>query len=370
LKKINKQLIYIIAGEPSGDLHGSHLINSLQKNSKELLTFRGIGGPLMQNAGLQSIETFHKLSVMGFAEVLVRLPFFFKLKTKTIKDIKKHQPQKIILIDYPGFNLKLAKAIKKETSCKTYFYISPQVWAWKESRINTIKQYIDKMIVVFPFEVDWYQKRGVSVNYFGHPLIDLYKGKVKKYPSKKINIGLFPGSRKQELEKHLPVLKKTINLLKTQFNNLHFIVGAANASSQDYIINSLQLQENYTVIINNSVEAFNLSQVAIVSSGTATLECAISQTPFVVIYKTSLISWILTSLFIKVRFASIVNILANKLIVDECLQKNCSSDLISRRVLKLIRTDNALFFNETLKVVSRLGSGHSYEKSGQFILNS
>ena len=357
----------MIAGEPSGDLHGSHLINNFKKYSKGPLTFRGIGGPLMQNAGLKSIELFDKLSVMGFLEVLLRLPFFLKLKNKTILDIKKNRPEKIILIDYPGFNLKLAKTIKKESQAKVYFYISPQIWAWKEKRINSIKKYIDEMIVVFPFEKEWYAQRGFFVHYFGHPLIDLYKNKVKKESSKKINVGIFPGSRQQELKNHLPVLRQSIALLKSKFNNLHFIVGVANEKTSSDIVCKLNLKSNFTVVVNNSIHAFNLSRVAIVASGTATLECAISKTPFVVIYKTSFISWVLASFFIKINFASIVNILGKKLIVKELLQKNCSPNLIANQVCSLISSNNSMFLNEMQGVVGLLGDGVSYKKSSNFI---
>ena len=363
-------MIYIVAGEPSGDLHGSHLINNFKKQSKEPLMIRGLGGPLMQKAGLKTIEKFDKLSVMGFLEVLLRLPFFIKLKNKTILDIKKHLPKKIVLIDYPGFNLKLAQTIKKELQIKIYFYISPQVWAWKEKRVLSIKKYVDEMIVVFPFEKDWYAKRNFFVNYFGHPLIDLYKNKVKKEPSKTINVGVFPGSRQQELDNHLPVLRQTIALLNNKFDNLRFIVGVANEKTNKHIIKKLNLKSNFTVVANNSIHAFNLSNVAIVASGTATLECAISKTPFVVIYKTSFISWFLTSFFIKINFASIVNILGNRLIVKELLQKNCVPSLIADQVCSLINSNNTMFLNEMREIVGTLGDGTSYKKSSNFILNS
>ena len=369
MKKNNKHLIYIIAGEPSGDLHGANLIKSFNALSNDSWSFRGIGGPLMQQEGFTSIEDFKKLSIMGFLEVLKVLPFFLRLKKKTILDITKHHPKKIILIDYPGFNLKIAQAIKQKTEIKVYFYISPQLWAWKESRINLIKKYVDEIIVVFPFEVEWYKKRGVRAHYFGHPLIDLYKNKVISIRSKKINVGIFPGSRKQELNNHLPVIKETIKLLGDKFDNLHFIVGL-NTKNNHKIIKKLALNSNYTVVINNSIKAFNLSDVALVASGTATLECAISKTPFVVIYKTSYFNWFLTSLFIKVSFASIVNILANKLIVLEFLQKKCNPLFISKELIRLIEADSQAFESETEKVLAQLGNGSSYKKTSRFILNS
>ena len=370
LNKNNKQLIYIISGEPSGDLHGSYLMQELKSQSQVPLSFRGLGGPLMQQEGLKSVEFFEKLSVMGFFEVLKVLPFFLKLKKKIINDIRKHRPHKIILIDYPGFNLKIAKAIKGFLKTKIYYYISPQLWAWKEKRIEIIVKYVDEMIVVFPFEVDWYKKRGVNVQYFGHPLIDLYKNNPSiNNKNQTITVGLFPGSRNQEIKKHSAVIKDTIKILNNQIKNIHFIVGVPKQSNP-IIIKNLGLQSNYTVVANNAFDAFNKSDVAIVASGTATLECAISKTPFVVIYKTSLFSWLLTSWLVKVRFASIVNILANKLIAPEFLQKRCLPNLIATKVIDLINSDNQQFETEVEKLVCNLGEGSAYNKTGNYILNN
>jgi len=368
LKKKHKKLIYFIAGEPSGDLHASNLLLQLKKLDDNLI-FRGLGGPLMEAQGLFPIDDFKKLSVMGFFEVLRDLPFFIKLKKKVINDIKNHSPATLVLVDYPGFNLKIAKAIKnKIRNINIVYYISPQIWAWKEKRINIIKKHIDSLIVLFPFEVAWYKNRGVNVQYFGHPLIDLYKSHASEVGFKKNKvIGLFPGSRSQEIVKHVPVLKECINLLKNRFKNIHFLVGLAEGTNKDVVLD-LGLKTNFTIIKNNSLKAFNLSDVAIVASGTATLECAITKTPCVVIYKTSILSWLIASLFMKIQFVSIVNILANKMVYKELLQKKCTPQLIYKNVLNLLENKDCGKIKELEDLSGSLGEGTAYLNTAKYIL--
>ena len=354
-------------GEPSGDLHASNLLLQLKKLDRGLL-FRGLGGPLMQAQGMVPVDNFKKLSVMGFLEVLRELSFFIKLKKKIINDIIKHAPKTLVLVDYPGFNLKIAKEIKiKIKDIKIVYYISPQIWAWKEKRISIIKKYIDSMVVVFPFEVRWYKQRGVDVKYFGHPLVDLYKNKIVETHNTNKIIGVFPGSREQEVLKHVPVLKKFIQLIQKNNKEIQFLIGLSDGVDEK-IIHSLGLKKNYTIIKNNSVKAFNLSDVAVVASGTATLECALTKTPCVVIYKTSLLSWWVASFFIKVDFISIVNILANKLLYKELLQKNCTPELIYKNILTLLdkKTNNNM--KEFEKIINSLGNGTSYLDTAKHIL--
>jgi len=355
-------------GEPSGDLHASNLLLQLKKLDDSLI-FRGLGGPLMEAQGFVPIDDFKKSSVMGFFEVLRDLPFFLKLKKKVINDIKNQSPTTLVLVDYPGFNLKIAKEIKNKTkNINIVYYISPQIWAWKERRINIIKKYVDSLVVLFPFEVAWYKNRGINVQYFGHPLIDLYKSHPSEVVFKKNKvIGLFPGSRTQEIFKHVPILKDCIKLLKGRFNNIHFLVGLAEGTNKN-IVRGLGLKTNFTIIKNNSLKAFNMSDVAIVASGTATLECAITKTPCVVIYKTSIVSWLVALLFMKVQFVSIVNILANKMIYKELLQKNCTPQLIYENVLSLLERNNNDKTKELEGLVGSLGEGTAYLNTAKHIL--
>ena len=386
MKKKKNKLIYLIAGEPSGDLHGSHLIKEIKKQSvNEDFKFRGLGGPLMEKEGLSCLSPFEKLSVMGFVEVLKEIFFFLKLKKKIITDIIDLKPDKIILIDYPGFNLSVAKEIKKKSNIKIYYYISPQIWAWKEKRIKKIKQYVDEMIVIFPFEVLWYKSRNFdNVQYFGHPLIDLCP-KTENKPNKDIiTIGLFPGSRKQEIKKHLPIINETISHFEKLFydddkfknRKLNFLVGIVDKSS--IVKEDFTLSDKSKIIFKKgSLEAYKKCNVCIVASGTATLECAITKTPMIVIYKTSFLSWWITKKFINVKFASIVNLIAGKQVVPEFLQNACKPHLMANRIFELIqihhlkdsrKSPGAIQKKEMQNVINKLGDGKAYKKTANFIL--
>lgn len=366
LENKHNKLYYIVAGEASGDLHGFHLMRSCKKVDSKI-NFRGVGGPKMKSRGLSSLVNFNRLAVMGFVEVFRDLLFFIKLKNFLIKDIKKHNPQKIILIDYPGFNLSLAKTIKKTIDIPVFFYISPQVWAWKEARVKQIKKNIDKLIVIFPFEKEWYKKRGVEVEFFGHPLVDLIKKqKTTQVKNQTKVVGLFPGSRKQEILKHLPILQQTMVILRKKKPEIKFVL--CHAPGLDKTTKTLLQKINVEKIVYNSEEAFQSCDAAIVTSGTATLECAISQTPLVVIYKTSIISWLIAKYFLSIPFISIVNIIANKKIVEECLQKNATPQKIASETLQLLKYPERMKENLS-KVKNSLGHSGVYKKTAQFIIN-
>ena len=364
MKKKNN-LYYIVAGEASGDLHGSHLINALQ-SINPLITFRGIGGPRMNQSGFKSLADFHRLSVMGFLEIIKDLNFFIKLKKTIVNDILISKPQKIILIDYPGFNLKIVKALKAVSSIPIVYYISPQVWAWKENRVSIIKQQVDSLVVLFPFEKSWFKKRGVEVQYFGHPLIDLYyKQSIQTIKPANNIVGFFPGSRLQEIKKHTPVLLKIYyNLLKKN-SQQKFVISLAPGLSSSCLGPFAQCK-NMTIDTSDSLDVFNAVSVAVVASGTATLECAISQTPFVVIYKTSFISWLVAKLFLSIQFVSIVNILANKEIVKEYLQYQINVNEISNEIRSLLVRPNKQ--QKSLnKVTKLLGDGSAYMQTAKYI---
>ena len=363
---MNKNLYYIIAGEPSGDLHGESLMNEIKSVNPDI-NFKGLGGPLMQGAGLKTSIDFQRLSVMGFWEVLKDISFFLKLKKNILQSILESKPEKIILIDYPGFNLSLAKSLKSIINIPIIYYISPQVWAWKKKRVYAIKKYVDELIVVFPFEVDWFKKYNLNVKFFGHPLIDQSKSlliKEKDIESK--TIALFPGSRMQEIKKHLPILNQTAKLLKQKNPKLDFILNVPPNISID-MIQSL-VNQNIKVVQKKSSDIFLASSAAIVTSGTATLECAISNTPFVVIYKTSFVSWLIAKLFLSVPFICIVNLLANKKIIPELIQKKSNPQNISQHLLSIMNNPENMK-NDLLKIKRMLGDGTSYKKTATYIVN-
>ena len=345
---------YFIAGEASGDLHGAQLMRKI-KTLNSNVSFFGIGGPRMQEQGLSSLVSIKKLAVLGFWEVLKNLFFFLKLKEQVINDILSIKPDKIILIDYPGFNLKIAQAIKQKQRTPIIYYISPQLWAWKENRINVIKKNIDKMIVLFPFEKEWYAKHNFKVIYLGHPLIELHSLFLKTYKQKKhskhLTVALFPGSRQQELDRHLPLYKKTIKELNKQHPNIFYVIKLFNNTNLN-IKESLGLTENFSIEQGSSFQAFHDSDFALVASGTATLEGAICNTPLAVIYKTSFFSWLLAKFFLKIRFISIVNILNEKKIVEEFLQNRAHPKIIAKHILNNA-SDNCFNYSPLLSSLNK-----------------
>ena len=358
-------MYYIIAGEPSGDLHGRSLIKEIKKLDSRA-KFLGLGGPLMQEVGLETNIDFKRLSVMGFFEVLKDIHFFLKLKKNIIQSIIKSKPNRIILIDYPGFNLSLAKSLKSILDVPIIYYISPQVWAWKKNRVFKIKKYIDKLIVVFPFEVPWFKKYGLDVKFFGHPLIDQFRTIEKSDKHKRPDtVALFPGSRHQEITKHLPVLNLVAKKLKQKRPSLKFIMNISPSQSVEEV--QSQLIPDISVVQKNSSDVFMSCSAAIVTSGTATLECAITETPFVVIYKASFLSWLIAKLLLSVPFICIVNLLANKEIVPELIQSDASAINISKKILNIIENPKQMK-NDLLQVKNSLGDGFSYYKTAKYII--
>ena len=362
---MKNNVYYIIAGEPSGDLHGKSLIKEIKKLDSSA-KFLGLGGPLMQKEGLKTSVDFKRISVMGFFEVLKDIRFFLKLKKNIIQSIIKCKPNKIILIDYPGFNLSIAKSLKSVLGIPIIYYISPQVWAWKKNRVFKIKKYIDKLIVVFPFEVSWFKKYGLDVKFFGHPLLDQFRAVQKSDKSKQPNtIALFPGSRHQEIKKHLPLLNLVAKKLKKERPNLRFIMNISPGYSIEEV--QSQLVSDIRVVQKNSSDVFMSCSAAVVTSGTATLECAITETPFIVIYKASLLSWLIAKFLLSVPFICIVNLLANKEIVPELVQGDASVLNVSKKILNLL--DNPTQMNKDLLIVKKsLGDGSSYSKTAKYIV--
>ena len=317
---------YIIAGEASGDLHASNLMHELKILDKEA-EFRVWGGNLMQQQGGQIVKHYKELAFMGFLEVLMNIRKIknnFELCRDDLLDFK---PDILILVDYPGFNLRMAK-FAKENNILTYYYISPKIWAWKKSRARKIKKYIDKMFVIFPFEKDFYKQYNYEVFYVGNPLIDELKKKQTQQQNKEsflkknnLNnrkiIALLAGSRMQELKYILPEMLKTINY----FPEYQFVLaGAPGIEKNAY----LPYIKNYPVklIFNQTYDLLKHAHAAIVTSGTATLETAMFNVPQVVVYKLNGLVYEIGKYFIKPKYFSLVNIIMNKTVVQELLQKN------------------------------------------------
>jgi lipid-A-disaccharide synthase len=309
---------YIIAGEASGDLHGSNLVKELllKDASAEM---RCWGGDLMQATGATVVKHYRDLAFMGFAEVISNLGTILGNLKFCKQDILLYRPDVIILIDYPGFNLRIAEWAKKQ-GYKIIYYISPQVWAWKENRVKKIRQYVDKMLVILPFEKAFYKKWEVEVDYVGHPLIeviDRYKSETNIIPlSNKPIIALLPGSRKQEIVKKLPVMLEVCR----HFPDYQFIIAKAPGQEDAFYEPMIKPYANVSSTRNETYRLLSQAKAALVTSGTATLETALFGVPEVVCYIGSTISYQIAKRIIKIKYISLVNLIMGKLVVKELIQ--------------------------------------------------
>ena len=307
---------YIIAGEASGDLHGSNLIKELKKLDRAAV-INCWGGDKMADVGAVLVKHYRDLAFMGFAEVIKNLPAIFRNLIFCKKDIRKFNPDVLILIDYPGFNIRIAKWAHQH-KFKVVWYISPQIWAWKEKRVHALKRDTDKMLVILPFEKEFYKKYNYDVEYVGHPLAEVISDWHIKNPGiKKENIiALLPGSRKQEIEKKLPVMLQ----VSPFFPDYKFTVAKAPGVPDDFYEALMTPYTNTEAISDKTYELLAKSKAAIVTSGTATLETALFGVPEIVCYKAGRISYEIGKRLIKIKFISLVNLIMNREVVKELIQ--------------------------------------------------
>ena len=358
---------YIIAGEASGDLHGSKVMESI-KNLDKKAKFRFWGGEKMKGVGGEIVKHINQLSFMGFWEVLKNIKTILKNISFCKSDINSYQPDKIIYIDYPGFNMVIAKWAKIN-GFQNHFYISPQIWAWKESRIKKIKCYIDYLYVILPFEKEYYKKKhDFNVHYVGHPLVEIISNEKKNkdlFPLTftKPVIALLPGSRKQEIKKMIPVFKSVIH----HFSNYEFIIAGVSSISKEWYDEILK-DDKIKIVYDKTYNLLKRSTAAIVTSGTATLETALFNVPQIVCYKSSLFSYLVGKLFIKLKFISLVNIIMEREVVKELIQKDCSKINIVYELSKLLKKQNSLRVkNEYKKLRNRLGKKETSLKVAKLI---
>ena len=362
---------YIIAGEASGDLHGASLIKEIISNDKSAKV-RCWGGNLMESAGGELIKHYKELSFMGFWEVFLNIYKIFKNFKFCKKDVIDFKPDVIIFIDYPGFNMRIAKWARKK-GFKNHYYISPQVWAWNENRVNSIKKYIDFLYVILPFEKTYFEKKhNYKVDYVGHPLMEhiteaSHKNKDVNelgLKSDKPIITFLPGSRKQEIKKLLPEFIK----IHDHFPKYQFVIaGAPGRTLKDYseIIKNISIP----VIFNKTYNLVKLSKACIVASGTATLETALLGTPQIVCYKSSFISYLIARLFIKLKFICLVNIIMNKEVVEELIQTNCNYKNITNSLNKiLLKSNSDQIINNYKSLYELLDEGGASKITSKLIL--
>ena len=352
---------YIIAGEASGDLHGSNLIKELHKLDTNA-AIRCWGGDKMQAAGATLVKDYRELAFMGFAEVIKNLPTIFRNLSFCKKDILENRPDVLILIDYPGFNLRIAKWARRQ-GLKIVYYISPQIWAWKENRVHSIKKCVDKMLVILPFEKDFYKKWNYEVEYVGHPLVEV----IEEFKIEKINgqmsmvnretndamtndpktidllknndlkiIALLPGSRRQEILKKLPIMLQVAK----HFPAYKFIVAKAPGLPDEFYNELLKPYANVDSVANKTYELLSQSQAALVTSGTATLETALFAVPEIICYKGSSISYQIARRLIKIKYIGLVNLIMDKQVVKELIQNELAEENLVAELTLLLSDEN------------------------------
>ncbi|MFC2086540.1 lipid-A-disaccharide synthase [Bacteroidota bacterium] len=331
---------FIIAGEASGDLHGSYLIDSLNNLDPDA-EFMCFGGDNMKEKGAIVLKHLNELAFMGITEVANNLGLILKNLKYCKKSIVQYKPDVIILIDYPSFNLKIAK-YSKLRGFRTIYYISPKLWAWKEYRIKMIQNFVDIMFVIFPFEVNYYRKFNFPVQFLGNPLLDALEEKLPELATyddfiakhkleNKLVIAILPGSRKHEIQRMLPVMLKPVN----EYPDFQFIIAGAPAINQ-LVYDEIIGNNNIPVLFNATYEILKVSVAALVTSGTATLETALIGIPQVVCYKTTQIAYIVGKQLIKLNYISLVNLIMNKQVVKELLQYDFTEENVKNELDKLL----------------------------------
>lgn len=333
---------YIIAGEASGDLHGSNLIKAL-KSRNRAHQFRIWGGDMMQQAGADLVKHYKDLAFMGFVEVLKNLPIILRNIRFCKQDILAYRPDVLVLIDYPGFNLRIAKWAKKQ-GIKVVYYISPQIWAWHSSRVHGIKASVDQMLVILPFEKDFYAQYDYQADFVGHPLLDAIADlppdeafRHREGLSPQPIIALLPGSRRQEIERMLDVMLAVV----PDFPSFQFVVGGAPAIPAEFYHHFIQAYPQVKLVQGATYSLLQHAQIAAVTSGTATLETALFEVPQVVCYRGSAFSFWIAKRLVNVRYISLVNLIMDRLIVQELIQQELHRESLKNALKALLLEENA-----------------------------
>ncbi len=372
---MNSNSLLIIAGELSGDVQGGKLVAEIKKLSPDV-KITGIGGDNMEAAGMELLHHIREMSFLGFTEVLKHLPFIHKIMNELTEWIETNRPETILLIDYPGFNLKLAARAKK-LGCRVVYYISPQIWAWGGGRIKKIARFVDHMIVVFPFEEELYKSAGVKVDFVGHPILEglnseFTKEKFFENHALKLDnnvVGLLPGSRAQEVENlYLPMLE-AVELMRRDLPNLQTVTGVSPTLNEDLYKNI-----EAGLRVEHSKATYDLMKHAdllFVASGTATLESACFGSPMIIVYKVSPISWLLGKMLIKLKNIGLVNIVAGRQIVPELLQSEVTAARLAAEGVSLLG-DKTLMedtIKKLLMVKESLGKTGASKRAAEIIVN-
>ncbi|MBU3913998.1 lipid-A-disaccharide synthase [bacterium] len=367
--------LLVIAGEASGDLHGGNVILRLKKLRPDL-DIVGTGGQLLASAGARLSYRVEDMAVIGFFEVLKLYSYLKGIFNEMVRKLDEERPDAVLLVDYPGFNLKFAAEAKKR-GIKVIYYIAPQVWAWKKKRILKIKKYVDELIVLFPFEVEFFRKENMETHCFGHPLLDIVKpDHDREYTIRKWNlksdrkiISFLAGSRNNEILKHLPLLLETAKILSSQRDDLQFVFPLAPTVDRDVVQQYLDKQEiDIRLVKDDTYNVVAVSDFALVASGTATLETTILRTPLIIFYKSSIITYFIGKYLLRIKAIGLPNIIAGDMLVPEDPHFTSPKKMALEIQHYLDNTDHYSQAKENLiKLREELGNAGAYQKTAEFI---
>jgi lipid-A-disaccharide synthase len=368
----------IVAGEASGDKHGANLVSALRALRPDLrLDFFGAGGDEMRQAGVETIVDAREMAIMGALEVAMAMPKFLLAFHRLSRAANKRRPRLVILIDWPEFNLRLARRLKHDGH-RVVYYVSPQIWAWRSHRIHAVKRYVERMLVIVPFEKDYYELAGVEVDYVGHPLLDSVRvttprGEFRaRHGLDQLNpaIALLPGSRRSELKHILPPMVEAAKLLNRSHPHFQFILPLARTFEPVAIASQIG-STRLRVIEHDTYNAIAAADLAVVASGTATLETAIIGSPLIVVYRASRLNWLIFRPMINTPFVGMPNLIAGKEIAPELLQDDLNAERLARLIVEFLNDPDRLKRSREglAEVRMKLGEANASERAANRILD-
>ncbi len=368
--------IFISAGEQSGDLHASTLIAEIKNNYKGDTGFHGLGGDMMKTEGTILLHHINELSTIGFTDVIKKYGYFRKVLKRSTGFVRQNAIDLIILVDYPGFNLRFAEKLRSFYNGKIVYYISPQLWAWHEKRISKIKKYIDKMLVVFPFETEFYSRHGIDSTYVGHPLVKRIRQFLNENPGEKKIYGgqktltILPGSRKDEIKNHLPVLIETASQLMKEFD-ISVNISKAPGTADEIFGHYGNELKNFRLMEGNIYRTVLNADVVLTKAGTSSLECALIGTPHALFYRTYLLNYYLLKPVVKIDRLGIANILSDEMIIKEFIQNDFTAENLLLEARRILTDEN---YREQMKeklnlLWDRLGTEDASQNAARIISN-
>ncbi len=377
IKSDSEKNILVVTGEVSGDMHAAKVISTLQEELSDR-SFWGIGGPCLSKTGMEITFSTDNMDVMGVSQVIRRLPFFKRVFNSIIELAQKRRPECAILVDYPGFNLRLARRLREMGICVIY-YISPQVWAWNKGRIPKMARSLDRLITIFPFEPGLFEGTGLKVDFAGHPLVDEAKAVISQSPAQlpwagQPRVALLPGSRKHEITRLLPAMKQAACRIEKTFPDASFIIAAPSEKmaslSNDIMTKGRLPPHQWRIVTGQTRHVLCQSKAAIIASGTATIEAALMRCPMVVTYRAGFLEYLAARALIRIKNIAMVNIIAGKEICPELVQHKATPNNMAAKTVPLLKESSArkVMLNELEKVRENLGEGNSEEKAAHIIV--